>query len=63
MKYSKVDKNGDFSRKGNLKISYATMLIIRSIIPIICSHGLAKAATIVTRYSLIRKQLNDGNGK
>jgi acyl-CoA oxidase len=39
------------------------MLIIRSLIPIVCSHGLAKAATIATRYSLIRKQFNDGNGK
>jgi hypothetical protein len=39
------------------------MLIIRSVIPIICTHGLARAATIATRYSLIRKQFNDGNGK
>lgn len=39
------------------------MLIIRSIIPLVCSQGLAKAATILTRYSLIRTQFKDDNGK
>ncbi len=39
------------------------MLIIRSIIPVVCSHGLAKASTILTRYSLVRTQFKDDNGK
>ena len=63
MRYAKVDKNGDYSRRGNERISYATMLIIRSIIPIVCSQGIAKASTILTRYSLIRSQFKDDQGK
>lgn len=39
------------------------MLIIRSIIPLVCSQGLAKAVTILTRYSLIRTQFKDDSGK
>jgi hypothetical protein len=39
------------------------MLIIRSVIPVLCSQGLAKAATIATRYSLVREQFKDDNGK
>lgn len=62
MRYSKVDKNGEYSRRGNERISYATMLIIRSIIPVICSQGIAKACTIATRYSLVRRQFKDNKG-
>lgn len=63
MKYSKVDKNGEYSRRGNEKISYATMLIIRSLIPAVLFYGFSKACTIITRYSLVRTQFKDTNGK
>jgi acyl-CoA oxidase len=39
------------------------MLIIRSVIPIVCSQGIAKACTIATRYSLVRTQFKDEFGR
>ena len=63
MRFAKVSKDGQYSRRGNEKISYATMLIIRTLIPFVCSFGLAKGTVIATRYSLVRKQFKDSNGK
>ena len=62
MKYSKVSASGEYSRQGNEKISYATMLIIRSLIPAIVFYGISKAVTITTRYSLVRTQFKDSTG-
>lgn len=62
MRYSKVSKSGAYERRGNERISYATMLIIRSLIPAICAKGISKASTILTRYSLVRKQFKDDKG-
>lgn len=39
------------------------MLVTRSFIPIVAAHALAKASTIMTRYSLVRTQFKDDNGK
>jgi hypothetical protein len=38
------------------------MLTIRARIPISCFYVLSKAVTIVTRYSLIRKQFTNNAG-
>jgi acyl-CoA oxidase len=62
MKYTKVSKDGEFERRGNERISYATMLTIRTRIPISCYYSLSKAVTIATRYSLIRKQFKNDSG-
>ena len=59
MKYTKVSKSGVYERRGNEKILYATMLMIRSSIPIACFYGLSKACTISVRYSLCRTQFKD----
>lgn len=63
MRYSKVSKDGSYTRRGNEKISYATMLIIRGLIPFVCYGFLAKGVTILTRYSLVRTQFKDSTGK
>lgn len=63
MKYSTVSKEGEFSRHGNERISYATMLSVRARIPSFCYLALAKATTIATRYSLVRRQFKDDNGR
>ncbi len=63
MKYTKVTKKGGYEKRGNEKISYATMLIIRSLIPKNAYYQLSKATTILTRYSLVRKQFKDANQK
>ena len=63
MKYANVNRNGEYSRRGNERISYATMLINRSLIPTSLSFAVSKACTIITRYSLIRSQFKDSTGK
>ena len=63
MKYTKVSKSGVYEKRGNEKISYATMLIIRSAIPLGCHYGLSKACVIAVRYSIYRSQFKDSQGK
>lgn len=63
MKFTKVTKEGEFERRGNERISYATMLTIRSRIPVSCFFAMAKAVTIATRYSMIRKQFKNEAGQ
>ena len=63
MKYTKVSKDGEFERRGNERISYATMLATRAKIPVSCFYTLSRATTITTRYSLIRKQFKDDSGQ
>lgn len=59
MKFTKVSKTGEYTRSGDEKISYATMLGIRSVIPEACMYAYSKATLIVTRYSLVRSQFRD----
>lgn len=59
MKYHVVSKDGSYSKQGNEKISYATMLMTRSNINHIVTSQYAKIVTIATRYSLLRKQFKD----
>ncbi len=62
MKYHKVSKEGEYSVSGNEKITYATMLMIRSKIPFVSYAKTSKAVTILTRYSLYRRQFKDNKG-
>jgi hypothetical protein len=63
MKYTIVSKDGIYEKRGDEKISYATMLVVRSLLPRIGFFALSKAVVILTRYSLVRKQFKDGSGK
>ena len=63
MKYHKVAPDGTYSVFGSEKISYATMLFIRSTIPYLAFAKTSKAIVIMTRYSLYRKQFRDNVGK
>ena len=55
MKYVKLDKEGNFSREGNDKIGYSTMMSMRLAL-IEGSYGpLSMASTIATRYGAFRK--------
>jgi len=62
-KYVEVTREGKFKRKGNEKIGYAIMMTTRSAINISCWKGMSQALTIGVRYSLIRTQFADENGK
>lgn len=62
MRYSKITKEGKYTRRGNEKIGYAVMMKIRDLI----CHGayiyLSQALTIAIRYSIMRKQFHDDEG-
>ena len=63
MRYVKVDKDGNFSRQGNERIGYATMMWVRLKLIEGAYYNVSLAATIATRYSAFRKQFKDENGK
>lgn len=63
MKFHKVARDGTYSVSGNEKVSYATMLFIRSTIPYLAFVKTSKAITILTRYSLTRKQFKNNSGQ
>ena len=62
MKYHRVSKDGKYSVEGDEKISYATMLVTRSAITSMVFRTYSKVVTIITRYSLLRRQFKDSKG-
>lgn len=62
MKFHKVRRTGEYEQRGNEKISYATMLVIRATIPYSVFYAISKAVTILVRYSIFRRQFKDKNG-
>lgn len=62
MKYHRVSKSGEYSKVGDDKITYATMLGVRAAIPFSCFVKSSIAAAIITRYSLARRQFKDNEG-
>ena len=56
MKYAKVSKKGEFTRTGDIRISYATMLITRVLLCQASFISMAKTAAISIKYSHYRKQ-------
>jgi len=63
MRYTKVDKDGKFTRQGNDKIGYATMMFVRLKLIEGAHYNVSLTATIATRYAAFRKQFKDENGK
>ena len=63
MKFQRVSKEGKYQVVGDQKITYATMLKIRGIIPFAVYYNYSKAITISVRYSLARCQFKDTKGK
>lgn len=60
MRFSEVDENGHYKKKkvseAASKISYITMMQVRAYIADSAGKALAKACTIVIRYSAVRRQ-------
>ncbi|KAL4217914.1 Peroxisomal acyl-coenzyme A oxidase 1 [Mactra antiquata] len=56
MRYAKVDKDGTYTRSGDARITYGTMVLVRANIVANCGFALSQAVTIVTRYSAVRRQ-------
>lgn len=63
MKYEVVAKDGSYFIQGDRKISYATMLMTRALIPYSMAYLGTKTSLIATRYSLLRKQFKDAKGQ
>lgn len=62
MKFQTVSKDGVYALQGDQKISYATMLMTRSAISAVVAKQYSKMITIITRYSLLRKQFRNEKG-
>ena len=62
-RFVSITETGDLKIKGNPKIAYATMMLMRKLIA--CGHHkcLGQAVTIAGRYSMIRKQFKDESGQ
>lgn len=56
MKYAQVAPDGTYSKPPTDKITYGTMVQVRSGIVIYTADALARAVTIATRYSVVRRQ-------
>ncbi|KAJ8020870.1 Peroxisomal acyl-coenzyme A oxidase 1 [Holothuria leucospilota] len=56
MRYSQVAPDGTYSAPSNSKLSYGSMVVIRSFLIDHVAVGLAKGAVIATRYSAVRRQ-------
>ncbi|TPX45691.1 acyl-CoA oxidase [Chytriomyces confervae] len=59
MRYSKVDKEGNYSAPPVQKISYGTMIFVRAYLVASSALALARGATVAIRYSAIRRQFTD----
>jgi acyl-CoA oxidase len=62
-RYVSITETGDLKIKGNPKIAYATMMLVRKIIACGYPRVLGQAVTIAGKYSMIRKQFKDDSGK
>jgi acyl-CoA oxidase len=60
-RFISVSKKGEIKTKGDPKVSYATMMVIRQTISCIVPKVYGSAITIAARYSLFRKQFLDSD--
>jgi acyl-CoA oxidase len=58
-KFVSVSKKGEIKTKGDPKVSYATMMVIRQTISCYVPKTYSSAIIIAARYSLFRKQFKD----
>ncbi|KAF7213169.1 peroxisomal acyl-coenzyme A oxidase 1 isoform X1 [Nothobranchius furzeri] len=56
MKYAKVEADGSYVKPPSSKLTYGTMVFVRSIIVGESARALAKSTTIAIRYSAVRHQ-------
>ncbi|XP_030582633.1 peroxisomal acyl-coenzyme A oxidase 1 isoform X1 [Archocentrus centrarchus] len=56
MKYAKVEPDGTYVQPPSAKLTYSTMVFIRSMIVAMSARALAKSCTIAIRYSAVRHQ-------
>lgn len=62
-RYVSVNKKGEIKKKGDPKVSYATMMSIRQHISCLSPKAYSLAIITSARYSVFRKQFKDSNNK
>ena len=60
-RFISVSKKGEIKKKGDPKVSYATMMVIRQAISCALPRVYGQAIIIAGRYSIFRKQFLDSN--
>ncbi|KAJ3143102.1 hypothetical protein HK100_010685 [Physocladia obscura] len=59
MRFSKVDKEGNYHAPPVQRISYGTMIFVRAYLVASSALALARGATVAVRYSAVRRQFTD----
>ena len=62
-KYIKINSNGDVEHSGNMKVKYTGMMRARTTLLMSSYYNMFRALQIVSRYSVLRKQFTDSEGK
>ena len=61
-KYVNIE-NGELLKRGNPKVGYATMMVVRRLVSGYVTRAYAQSITIVSKYSYARKQFKDDQKK
>ncbi|KAF8971984.1 acyl-coenzyme A oxidase [Entomortierella lignicola] len=59
MRFSKVSREGVFTKPPHAKLSYGSMVLLRSVLIKQMALYLSRAATVSTRYLTVRRQFNN----
>ncbi|KAF9167312.1 acyl-coenzyme A oxidase [Actinomortierella ambigua] len=59
MRFSKVSRDGVYTKPPHAKLSYGSMVLLRSVMIRQAGNYLSRAATISTRYLTVRRQFNN----
>lgn len=62
-KYIQIGKEGEVIKSGNDKVKYSGMMSARTLLLMSSYFNMFRALTITTRYSLLRKQFRDAQGR
>lgn len=61
-KYTRVNKEGEFSIEGDLRNVYSVMVVIRAFFVAYSAQALMRGCLIATRYSAVRRQFRNTDG-
>ncbi|KAF9109537.1 acyl-coenzyme A oxidase [Mortierella sp. AM989] len=59
MRFSKVSREGVFTKPPHAKLSYGSMVLLRSVLIRQMANYLSRATTVSTRYLTVRRQFNN----
>ncbi|KAF9896734.1 hypothetical protein BX616_006860, partial [Lobosporangium transversale] len=59
MRFSKVSRDGVYTKPPHAKLSYGSMVLLRSVLIKQMALYLSRATTVATRYLTVRRQFNN----